>query len=130
MPLLDCQSKAALMHALLRHLAFCFAFLLVPALTASDHTIVRPDSESIVYFDLTPAYKLDLNDPAQRRRFWEECHLVFALQGVVNRSGPRLFVRFVSKPDDFWWEQMVQNGGWLSECKLIRLSSLDELLTR
>ncbi|MBI1177570.1 hypothetical protein GC207_09045 [bacterium] len=88
------------------------------------------DTEPIVFFDLTYLFKLDLNDDAQRRRFWDESHLVTALEGLVNRDRPRLFIRYVREPDDFWWQQMTQPDGWLAKRKIVRVESLEELLKR
>ncbi len=100
---------------------------------AADTTLVAPEPdtpEAIVYYDLTPLFALDLKDPAQRRRFWDETHLVVALQGLVNRSAPRLFIRYVQQPDDFWWEQMTAPHGWLAGRTVVRVPSLAELLER
>jgi hypothetical protein len=86
--------------------------------------------EEIVYYDLTHLYKLDLKDPDQRRRFWDEAHLVFSLQGLANRKAPNLFVRWIKQADDFWWEQMIQDGGWLAGRKVTRATDLESLLER
>ena len=56
----------------------------------------RPEAEPVVYCDLTPLFALDLNDDTARRRFWDETHLAVALQGLVNRSSPRLFLRYIA----------------------------------
>ncbi|MHB8862601.1 MAG: GxGYxYP domain-containing protein [Pirellulaceae bacterium] len=93
----------------------------------------KPDgcsAEPIVFFDLTPGFSLNLEDEAQRWRFWDESHLVAALQGLVNRTGPRLYLRYISAADDFWWEQMTQDGGWLAGRPVVRVTSLEELLQR
>ncbi len=90
----------------------------------------RPEAPSIVHFDLTPLLKLELADEAQRRRFWDECHLVFALQGIVNREGPRLFVRWIGSADDFWWGEMTGAGGWLEGRVVERVATTEELLAR
>ena len=84
----------------------------------------------VVFFDLTGLYKLDRNDPEQRRQFWDETHLVVSLQGLANRHAPRLFLRYIRQPDDFWWEQMTQPGGWLAGREIVRLTTLEELLKR
>lgn len=84
----------------------------------------------IVLFDLTRLFKLDLNNQRQRRRFWDEAQLVFALEGLANRDRPRLFVRYLKDPDDFWWKQMTGPGGWLEGRQIVRIGSLDELLAR
>ena len=91
---------------------------------------IQTASEPIVYFDLTYLFKLNLNDECQRRRFWDEAHLVAALEGLVNRDHPQLFVRYLKKPDDFWWNQMNQSGRWLAGRKIVRIGDLNELLKR
>jgi hypothetical protein len=70
-----------------------------------------------------------LDDPVQRRRYWDETHLVTTLQGIVNREEPRLFVRYNAAPDDFWWKLMREPGGWMSDRDVVRPKSLEELLT-
>jgi hypothetical protein len=86
--------------------------------------------EPIVYYDMTGLFALDLNDPAQRRRFWDETHLIVSLQGLVNRDAPRLFLRYLKDPDDFWWKEMTQPGGWMAGRKVERVARLDALLER
>ena len=90
----------------------------------------RPAVEPVVYCDLTPLFALDLNDETARRRFWDETHLAVALQGLVNRSAPRLFLRYIAAADDFWWEQMTQADGWLAGRHVIKVGSIEELLDR
>jgi hypothetical protein len=60
-----------------------------------DTNATAVSSESIVFFDLTYLFKLDLNDERQRHRFWDEAHLVTALEGLVNRDRPRLFIHYL-----------------------------------
>ncbi len=94
-----------------------------------DAWAVEPRAaEPVVYYDLTPVFALDLNDEAARRRFWDETHLVVALQGLVNRSAPRLFLRYNIEPDDFWWAQMTAADGWLAGRPVVTLNSLKQLL--
>ncbi|MCY2990490.1 MAG: GxGYxYP family putative glycoside hydrolase [Planctomycetota bacterium] len=90
----------------------------------------RPAAEPVVYCDLTPLFALDLKDDTARRRFWDETHLAVALQGLVNRSSPRLFLRYIASPDDFWWEQMTQADGWLAGRPVVKVGSIEELLDR
>lgn len=98
---------------------------------ASDGQVSGTASvEPIVLFDLTYLFQLNLGDERQRRRFWDESHLVAALEGLVNRTQPRLFIRYLKEPDDFWWGQMTQPGGWLAKRQIVRVGSLDELLKR
>ena len=87
-------------------------------------------AEPVVYYDLTPLGTLDLKDPQQRRRLWDEIHLVVSLQGLANRDAPRLFLRCLPEPDDFWWQRMREDGGWLAQRPVETIRSLDDLLLR
>ena len=110
------------------NLAFALGML---AAGASDvQTSESASVEPVVWFDLTYLFQLDLSDESLRRRFWDESQLVAALEGLVNRTEPRLFIRYLKAPDDFWWGQMTQPGGWLAERKVVRVGTLDELLKR
>ena len=110
------------------------ALLTVLLLGSTVRTVVaaqnRAAAEPVVLFDQTPLFALDLKDEAQRRRFWDETHLAVSLQGLVNRTEPRLFIRYLKEPDDFWWQQMTQPGGWLAERPIVRVTTITELLVR
>lgn len=82
----------------------------------------------ILHYDLTGIFDLDLADPAARRRFWDETHLVAALQGLANRYRPRLYLRYLAEQDDFWWGVMREPGGWLDGRPVRHIGSLTELL--
>ncbi len=73
---------------------------------------------------------MDLSDLQQRRRVWDETHLLASLQGLANRDAPRLFLRYLRQTDDFWWEQMTAPGGWLEGREIERVESLDALLKK
>lgn len=105
--------------------AMTFGFPLPGALAGTE---TESTASSIVYFDLSAVLDLDLADPAQRRRVWDETHLIASLQGLANREAPRLYVRYVREPDDFWWERMTEPGGWLHGRAVQRVASLDQLL--
>ena len=108
------------------------AAILDCAIACAQSAVPREERspEPIVVYDLTPLWALDVSDPGQRRRMWDETHLAVSLQGLVNRDAPRLFVRCLPDPDDFWWQRMTESGAWLAERKVERIGSLDELLQR
>ncbi len=91
---------------------------------------LRAAPAPIVFYDATPLFQLDLKDEVQRRRFWDETHLLAALEGLANRAASRLFVRYLPSPDDFWWQQMTQPGGWLAGRPIERVATLADLLSR
>ncbi len=72
--------------------------LLAAALLSFAGIAAGAESEPIRFYDLTYAARIDLNDSEQVRTAWDHCHVVAALQGIVNRSEPRLYVRFVQSP--------------------------------
>jgi hypothetical protein len=96
----------------------------------SGVTQVNLSPNAITVFDVSDLLNLDLNNDQQRHLFWDEMHLVAALEGLVNRDRPRLFIRYLKDPDDFWWQQMIQPGGWLAGRQIVHVKTLDELLTR
>jgi hypothetical protein len=77
---------------------------------------------------MTQLNQLDLSDPSQAQMAWDEAHLVAGLQGIVNRDAPRLFVRFMPHPDDFWWEHLTSEGEWLHGREIRKVNSINELL--
>ncbi|MEO2045974.1 MAG: hypothetical protein ABGX16_05310 [Pirellulales bacterium] len=83
------------------------------------HVVVRAESPPLYQFDLTYTLKIDTNDPQQVEMAWDHCHAIAALQGLVNRDEPRLYVRFVESQtieinvDDYWLEKLTEPDGWL-----------------
>jgi len=69
-------------------------------------------------FDLTYALRFDPKNPQQVAAAWDHAHAVATLQGNVNRTGPRLYVRFINvrgrNVDDYWWNRMSEPGQWLA----------------
>lgn len=89
------------------------------------------ETTSIVYFDLKEALATMPNDSVLH---YDTLKTVSALQGLVNRSGPRLIIRFLdgesaSGPvnlDDYWMEKLKTR--WLREHQIIPSHSLKDLL--
>lgn len=84
----------------------------------------------ICVLDLTALNHLDLADPVQARRAWDTAHAAASIQGIVNRGGPSVFLRFLPHPDDFWFEHLRQEGEWLAGREVVQLASLEDLLER
>lgn len=90
---------------------------------------------TVVLFDLTHLHRVDLSDPRQRRQAWDELHLVAALQGIINRRQPRLYVLFVGEDgrgetDLHWLEHLRKPGEWLHSAKIEKVTSVLELVQR
>jgi hypothetical protein len=94
------------------------------------------NSSLIHFYDLSYAAKVDLDDTAQVKIAWDHCHALAALQGIVNRTTPRLYVRFVRSPhyarniDDYWLEKITRPGQWLDGRRLDEAQSIEELVGR
>ncbi|MBO4528529.1 MAG: hypothetical protein J5743_12930, partial [Victivallales bacterium] len=77
-------------------------------------------AESFHYLDITYLNKYNIRNPPQAQEVWDTLHLAASLQGVVNRKGPRLFIRFMPDPDDFWFDYCTKESGWLTGSEVIR----------
>lgn len=75
----------------------------------------------LTVYDLSPTRKLS------PRRAFEEAHLAAALQGLVNRAAPRLFLTFLDV-DSWWLEELRREEGWLAGAEVERPASVEELL--
>ncbi len=76
--------------------------------------------EPIHVLDLSYLNKKNLNNADQMQEAWDTLHLAASLQGIVNRKGPRLFIRFMPDPDDFWFDYCTNESGWLVNRQLVR----------
>lgn len=89
----------------------------------------------IVTYDLTHLHRIDVSDINQRRRAWDELHLLSALQGIVNRKRPQLYLFFVGEDgkgsiDRYWFEHLRRPGDWLSRVRVEQAQNVTELVQR
>ncbi|GAA4991596.1 GxGYxYP domain-containing protein [Actinopolymorpha pittospori] len=96
----------------------------------------RAATEPLYFYDLAHLYRLDLTQPAQAARAYDELHFVATLQGIVNRSLPRLYVHFVDHSefgsidvDDYWLSEIRGEDGFLADRPLRVLQTLDDLVS-
>ena len=82
----------------------------------------------VYFFDISHLMQSDLHDENARKQVWDLTHLVSALQGLVNREEPRLFIRAITPTDDYWFEKLTSRGEWLYDAEVVKITSLDELL--
>jgi hypothetical protein len=87
---------------------------------ATSQTTVRfwvnttPAEPGTLYvYDLSFLKSYSTSNLAQRKLFYDTCHFLSTLQGIVNRSGPRLYYRFFS--EDYSWLTILldSDNGWL-----------------
>ena len=107
---------------------FLLFLLVISSVAATTPLAHGADPEPIYYWDLTGLNRLDLGVPDQARRAWDTLHAAASVQGIVNRDKSRLFIRFMSHPDDFWWNHLRKGGEWLAGRPVIEIDSLEQLL--
>ncbi|HEX42834.1 MAG TPA: hypothetical protein ENN81_12360 [Phycisphaerales bacterium] len=92
--------------------------------------------ETVVVYDLRYTLGIDTGDAGQVCMAWDHCHAVAALQGLVNRDGPRLYLRFVESQhrrgniDDYWLDMMRRPGEWLEAAAVEQVSGIESLVER
>ena len=110
-------------------LRLCAAILVVAAWSALA-------AEEICVYDLRYALAIDASNPQQVARAWDDCHAAGVLQGLVNRDGPRLYVRFVDSQhrrlnvDDYWLEKLTADGAWLAGSQVRSIDDIETLVRR
>ncbi len=80
-----------------------------------------------------PYATVRLEPGPELERAYDELALLVALQGIVNRDAPQLYVLGLSGPgvpdlDGFWWQRMAEMGWEVAHQEPHRAESLPELL--
>lgn len=90
--------------------------------------------QPVTVYDLRYTLSIDAGDPNQVSMAWDHCHAVAALQGIVNRERPLLYVRFVDSQhggknvDDYWLEKLSEPGQWLHGRRMQAVSGIVDLV--
>ncbi|MBU3666395.1 MAG: hypothetical protein FGM15_11050, partial [Chthoniobacterales bacterium] len=88
-----------------------------------------PANEPVYRLDLSVFTTLDpVKDPAAAKRAWDTVQMAASIQGNVNRKAPRLFLRCMPETDDFWWNYLREENGWLKGREVIDVASVGDLL--
>ena len=59
-------------------------------------SLYAASADPIVLYDLRYALDIDTHKPEDVDMAWDHCHTVATLQGIVNRSGPKLYLIYVN----------------------------------
>ena len=100
------------------------------------NSVTTVAQEPIYLYDLRYTLKIDSKNPAHLKSTWDHCHAVAALQGIVNRNAPRLYIRFVNSQnrkqnvDQFWLEKLKQPGHWLADRPVVEIGDLHTLIQK
>lgn len=110
------------------------SFILLAVLPAISEGALQQDTSEnlLVYSDMANVFS---NMPQDSVLQYDTLKLVSALQGLVNRGKPRLFIRFLEgegpdKPiniDDYWFEKI--RDGLFRDHTIRKINTLEELLT-
>jgi len=95
---------------------------------------VGAESPTIRVYDLRYTLAIDPGKPEQVQMAWDHCHAVAALQGLVNRDEPSLYIRFTESQhrpqniDDFWLARLSEPGQWLHGRRTQEIRSITDLV--
>lgn len=86
----------------------------------------------IYVLDLRPLNSLDLSVSTNATRVWDTLHAAAALQGLVNRHSPTLYLLYCSEfgvdTDQFWFDWLQDEDGWLKDTRIVRLGTIQEAI--
>jgi len=95
-----------------------------PTLAQADRVLFTYDARAL--------HRLDLAKTENARTVWDTMHLLAALQGLANRSGPRLYLfscsEFGVDTDQFWFDWLTREDTWLRNRQVRTLESLEAVL--
>jgi hypothetical protein len=88
---------------------------------------------AICTFDARPLRQLDLRQAANAQKVWDTLHLLAALQGLENRTAPRFYLFYCNglgtETDQFWFDWLRGEDGWLKNTLVRQLTNVEEALT-
>ena len=89
-----------------------------------------PLPETVHVLDVRRLKRLDLSQPERAAEAWDTMHALAALQGIVNREKPHLYLLYCAEfgveTDQFWLDWLRGEDGWLRQAKVIPLTSLQQ----
>ncbi|TWU32873.1 GxGYxYP domain-containing protein [Novipirellula artificiosorum] len=84
--------------------------------------------QSVHLFDAKSLRGLDLSQTENANRVWDTLHAFAALQGIVNRDEPRLYLSYCREfgvdTDRFWLNWLRHDDGWLGNRSVVAIDSL------
>ncbi|MBN1817449.1 MAG: hypothetical protein JW828_08810 [Sedimentisphaerales bacterium] len=91
--------------------------------------------EPIYLFDLRYAMRFNADDTSQAKMAWDHCHAVAALQGLVNRDAPRLYLLAIDSQhqrgqsvDQYWLDYLQAEDNWLHNRSTKTIQSVEDLI--
>lgn len=88
--------------------------------------------EPIVYIDMRYTLKADYKDSMAVISVWDDLHTISALQGIVNRDKPRLYIEYVESHgcsiDAYWWNRYRRKDEWLNGRDTLSMESVEDVV--
>ncbi len=111
----------------------------LPDFSATGESLLGADIKENVEYSESALYFFDLYDymltrAADAEEQYDIANLISTLQGLVNRDGQRLFIRFTAANnfsedvDGFWLNYLTQEGNFLGEKNVVTVQSPMTLL--
>lgn len=98
----------------------------------ASEVLAVPPPKAVHVFDVRSLKARDLSKPEQAAEVWDTMHTLAALQGIVNRDAPRLYLLYCAEfgveTDQFWLDWLRGEDGWLRQTQLAPLASLEEAI--
>jgi hypothetical protein len=118
---------------MIRGLLLLLACSLLQSGLAASSPIADPPRNSprrVYVLDVRHLKRLDLAKPENAAEVWDTMHALAALQGIVNRETPQLYILYCAEfgveTDQFWLDWLRGEDGWLKESEVVQLTSLEE----
>jgi hypothetical protein len=92
--------------------------------------MLATQTANVVTIDLDNLKRQPIATIEQRRTAWDQLHAVAAIQGIVNRNSPQLYIYWCGKEgwlDRFWMNRI--DGRWVQR-QSPTINSVDDLLIR
>ncbi len=103
---------------------------------ASVTCFAASQSQPISVYDLRYTLNIDAANQSQIEMAWDHCHAVAALQGIVNRDSPLLYIRFVNSQhgshnvDDYWLDKLCEQDSWLYGREIVKIENIVDLVDK
>ncbi|MCK5852361.1 hypothetical protein KAH27_04950 [bacterium] len=90
-------------------------------------------TQAVTLFDLKDIVSLSSNTV---NNYWDHFHVVSALQGIVNRDAPLIYIKYVinectnKNVDEYWFAKLTDTNAWLDNINTESVTDIVELVTK
>ena len=93
----------------------------------------KTETKSITFFNMEKIAALNAGNV---KNHWDDFHVTSALQGIVNRDSPLIYVKYIvneytnKNVDDYWFEKISGANAWLENINIEPVTDIVELVTK